>query len=101
MNHPAVYGETASPFQAVTSWPDHDGGELVQSLTYRQAYTPAVPARSAAGYGPPDRRGPVADAPSLLRSAAGGAWALVSATAAGCVLVVLVLVLVRVVGWLA
>jgi hypothetical protein len=84
-------------FPAVQSWPDHDGGELVQSLTYRQSYAPAFPVRSS--YDRPAGR-LVADAPPLLRSAAGGAWALVSATAAGCVLVVLVLALVRVVGWL-
>ena len=41
-----------------------------------------------------------ANAPALLRSAAGAAWALVSIAAAGSVLVVLVLVLVRVVEWL-
>ena len=85
-------------FPVPQSWPDHDGGELVQSLTYRQSYAPAFPVRSS--YDRPAGRGLVADAPSLLRCAAGGAWALVSATAAGCVLVVLILVLVRVVGWL-
>jgi hypothetical protein len=96
MTQPVPYTD-AAPFPA-PSWPDHTGGELVQSVTYRQSYAPAHPGNH--GYDPPDRHGLIADAPSLLRCAAGGAWALVSATAAGCVLVVLVLVLVRVVGWL-
>lgn len=75
------------------------GGELVQSLTYREAYTPAY--SSGVVYDPPVRRRLAADAPPVLRSAAGGAWVLVSITAAGSVLVVLVLLVVRVVGWLA
>ncbi len=49
-------------------------------------------------YDPPARRRPIEDAPALLRSTAGGAWALVSVAAAGSVLVVLVLVVVRIVG---
>jgi len=79
-------------------------GDLVQSLTYRETYrpTPAHPTRTGSAYtDPPTRRRLTADAPVLLRGAAGGAWALVSVVAAGSVVVVLVLVLVRVVGWLA
>ena len=49
-------------------------------------------------YDPPARRRLIEDAPALLRSTAGGAWALVSVAAAGSVLVVLVLVVVRIVG---
>jgi hypothetical protein len=70
------------------------GGELVQSLVYREAYVPAV-------YDPPVRHRLIEHAPALLRCAAGGAWALVSLAAAGAVLVVLVLVVVRIVGVLA
>ena len=76
------------------------GGELVQSLTYREAYAPALPVTPSSVYDPPDRR-LLSDAPELFRSVAGAAWALVSIGVAGSVLVVLVLVLVRVVGWLA
>ena len=79
------------------------GGELVQSLTYREAYapaTPTAPARSTSVYDPPTARRH-GNAPDLFRSASGAAWALVSIGAAGSVLVVLVLVLVRVIGWLA
>ena len=79
----------------------HVGGELVQSLTYRQSYAPATPAGASSISGPPARRHLAADAPELLRTVAGGAWALVSATAALAVLVILVLAVVRVVGWLA
>lgn len=75
------------------------GGELVQSLTYREAYAPATPARSSNVYDPPASRR-TGNAPDLFRSAAGAAWALVSIGAAGSVLVVLVLVLIRVIGWL-
>jgi hypothetical protein len=74
----------------------HTGGELVQSLTYREAYSPA-PAYQSSVYDPPARYG---QAPRPFRAAAGAAWALVSVAAAGCVLVVLALVLVRLVGWL-
>jgi hypothetical protein len=72
------------------------GGELVQSLTYREAYSPGL-AHLTSVYGPPARH---RHAPRAFRAAAGAAWALVSIAAAGCVLVVLVLVLVRLVGWL-
>lgn len=76
------------------------GGELVQSLTYREAYAPAVAPAASSVYDPPTghRTG---HAPELFRTAAGAAWALVSIGAAGSVLVVLVLVMVRVIGWLA
>ena len=74
------------------------GGELVQSLTYREAYSPAA-ALGSSVYDCPARCRH-ADAPGLLRTAAAGAWALVSFAAAGSLMVVLVLVLVRVVGWL-
>ena len=74
------------------------GGELVQSLTYRESHSPASAPRSSA-FDPPDRRRHT-DAPGLLRAAAAGAWALVSVAAAGSVLVVLILVLVRLVRWL-
>jgi hypothetical protein len=74
------------------------GGDLVQSLTYRESLTPYEPP-AATGARPAGAL--LGHAPDLLRSAAGGAWALVSISAAGSVLVVLVLVLVRVVGWLA
>jgi hypothetical protein len=72
-----------------------DPGERIQSLTYRESYAP-VPLSTV--YDPPARRRPIEDAPALLRSAAGGAWALVSVAAAGSVLVVLVLVVVRIAG---
>jgi hypothetical protein len=71
------------------------GGELVQSLTYREAYSPGL-AHLTSVYGPPARHRQARP----FRAAAGAAWALVSIAAAGCVLVVLVLVLVRLVGWL-
>ena len=71
------------------------GGDLTRSLTYRQTYTPTAP---AGGFDRPGRRRLTADAPQLLRAAAGGAWALVSVTAAGGVLLLLVVVLVRVLG---
>lgn len=74
------------------------GGELVQSLTYRETYAPTY---AGSVYDAPARHRLLADAPDLCRTAAGAAWALVSLTAAGCVLVVLVLLVVRVVGWLA
>lgn len=70
------------------------GGELVQSFTYRETYGPTSPYD-------PGRRHLLDHSPDVLRVAAGGAWALVSVTAAGAVLVVLVLLLVRVVGVLA
>jgi hypothetical protein len=73
------------------------GGELVQSLVYREAYVPATPTL----YDSPVRHRLIDQAPGVLRSAAGGAWALVSLAVAGAVLVVLVLVLVRVAGVLA
>ena len=73
------------------------GGDLVRSLTYRQTYTPALP---AADYYRSARRRPTADAPDLLRTAAGGAWALVSMTAAGGVLLLLVVVVARLLGFL-
>jgi hypothetical protein len=74
----------------------HTGGELVQSLTYREAYGPA-PAYQTSVYDPPARH---RYAPGPFRAATGAAWAIVSIAAAGCVLVVLVLILVRLVGWL-
>lgn len=76
------------------------GGELVQSLTYREAYAPTGPAASSSVYdaSTPGRN---TSAPELFRTAAGAAWALVSIGAAGSVLLVLVLVMVRIVGWLA
>jgi hypothetical protein len=73
------------------------GGELVQSMTYREAYFPMAPAV----YDEPAPRRLTDHAPGLLRSAVGGAWAVVSIAAAGAVLVVLVLVVVRIVGVLA
>jgi hypothetical protein len=76
--------------------PGTAGGELVQSLTYRETYSPA-PANGSSVYDPPTGH---RNAPRTLRTAAGAAWALVSITAAGSVLIVLVLVLIRVVGWL-
>ena len=72
-----------------------DPGERIQSLTYRESYAP-VPLSTV--YDPPARLRPIESAPALLRSAAGGAWALVSVAAAGSVLVVLVLVVVRIAG---
>ena len=71
------------------------GGELVRSLTYRQTYTPTL---SASSYGRPARRRLSADAPDLLRTVAGGAWALVSMTAAGSVLLLVVVVAARLLG---
>jgi hypothetical protein len=75
-----------------------DPGERVQSLTYREAYAPAP---LSTVYDRPARVRPLEDAPALLRSAASGAWALVSLAAAGAVIVVLVLVVVRIVRVLA
>ena len=75
-----------------------DPGERVQSLTYRESYAPVA---LSTMYGPPDRRRLLEDAPALLRCAAGSAWALVSFTAAGAVVVVLVLGVIRIVGVLA
>ena len=88
------------PVFPVASSLSGSGGELVQSLTYREAYAPAAPARSSSVYDPPAPRR-LGNAPDVFRSAAGAAWALVSIGAAGSVLVVLVLVVIRVVGWLA
>ena len=73
-----------------------DPGERVQSLTYREAYAPAP---LSTVYDQPSRL--TDHAPALLRSAAGGAWALVSVAAAVAVLVVLVLVVIRIAGVLA
>lgn len=87
------------PAFPVTASLTGSGGELIQSLTYREAYAPAAPARTSSIYDSPAPRR-LGNAPDLFRSAAGAAWALVSIGAAGSVLVVLVLVLVRVVGWL-
>jgi hypothetical protein len=64
-----------------------DPGERIQSLTYRESYAPAS---LSTVYDPPTRLRLIEDAPALLRSAAAGAWALVSVAAAGAVLVVLV-----------
>ena len=72
-----------------------DPGERIQSLTYRESYAP-VPLSTV--YHPSARLRLTEDAPALLRSAAGGAWALVSVAAAGSMLVVLVLVVVRIAG---
>ena len=72
-----------------------DPGERIQSLTYRESYAPAP---LSTVYDPPARLRLIEDAPALLRAAAGGAWALVSVAAAGSVLVVLVLVVVRIAG---
>ena len=73
------------------------GGELVQSLTYRESYSPASGLGSSI-YEPPARRRH-ADAPGALRAAAAGAWALVSIVAASSLALVLVLVVIRVLGW--
>jgi hypothetical protein len=88
---PARAGYPITPTLPATA-----GGELVQSLTYRETYSPA-PAYRSSVYDPPAR---YRNAPHPLRTAAGAAWALVSVAGAGSVLLVLVLVLVRVVGWL-
>jgi hypothetical protein len=76
----------------------HTGGELLQSLTYCESYSPASRLGSPV-YDSPARR-LHADAPGALRVAAAGAWALVSIAAASSLAVVLVLVVIRVVGWL-
>jgi hypothetical protein len=76
--------------------PGTAGGELVQSLTYRETYSRA-PAYGSSVYDPPARH---RNAPRSFSAVAGAAWALVSIAAAGSVLLVLVLVLIRVVGWL-
>ena len=83
----------------VTSSLSGTGGELVQSLTYREAYAPAPPSSPSPIYDPPDHR--LGDAPELFRQASGAAWALVSIAAAGCTLLVLVLLVIRLAGWLA
>lgn len=87
----------ASPFATTPALPG-PAGELVQSLTYRETYGPVYP---TGAYDPPARRRLTDHAPDLLRTAVGGAWALVSLVAAGCVLVLLVLVVVRIAGVLA
>lgn len=75
-----------------------DPGERVRSLTYRESYAP-IPLSTV--YDTPAGHRLREDAPALLRSAAAGAWALVSVATTGAVLLVLVLVLVRIVGVLA
>lgn len=68
-------------------------GELVQSLTYRDHYAPAL----RAVVSPPSRR-VIDDAPAALRSAVAAGWALLQlATALALVALVLVL-LIRVLG---
>jgi hypothetical protein len=89
--HPYVLERTAGSFPVLPGL--SDPGERIQSLTYRESYAP-VPLPTV--YDPPARL--IEDAPALLRSAAGGTWALVSVAAAGSVLVVLVLVVVRIAG---
>ena len=87
----SAFPPSSSPRRAV-------GGELVQSLTYRESYSPAPGSRSSIYDRRLDaaRRGPGCTA----RTAAAGAWALVSIVAASSLALVLVLRLVRVVGWL-
>jgi hypothetical protein len=51
------------------------GGARVQSLTYRESYAP-VPLSTV--YDASTHHRPHEDAPALLRSTAGSAWALVS-----------------------
>jgi hypothetical protein len=71
-------------------------GDLLQSLTYRESYTPPAPMPSAVVWPIPPRG--IADAPPALRSAVAAGWALLQlATALALVAVVLVL-LVRVLG---
>ncbi len=72
-------------------------GELVQSLTYREAYLPPVAPRPAPA-SPHLFAGLVESAPTPLRTAAGAGWALVSLVTAGSVAVIVVVLLVRVVG---
>lgn len=87
----------SAPTFPVASALSGSGGELVQSLTYRESYAPVYP---SSVYDPPAHRRLLADAPDFCRTAAGASWALVSVAAAGCVLLVLVLLVIRVVGWL-
>ena len=81
----------------MTAPASHLPGDLVQSLTYREYYTPAVVPTPPAVVWPIPRRG-IDDAPPALRSAVAAGWALLQlATALALVAVVLVL-LVRVLG---
>lgn len=82
-----------SPGAALAEIP---AGEVVQSLTYRESRTPYAPPAPAGDSG----GSLLGHAPYLLRSAAGGAWALVVITAAGGLIVLLLLAVVRVAGWL-
>ena len=94
-----AYPDNESPLAGLWAGADElplASGDLTRSLTYRQTYTPTLPAGSSDS----PRRRLTAAAPDVLTSAAGGAWALVSMTAAGGVLVLVVLVVVRLVGWL-
>ena len=70
------------------------------AMSYRQAYDAGLPVASP-NICEPTRSGLLHHAPDPLRAAVGSAWALVSLTAAGAVLVLLVLVVVRVAGVLA
>lgn len=91
----------ASPFTnspAGTALAEIPAGEIVQSLTYRESRTPYAAPAPVGSSGAGSLLG---HAPDLLRSAAGGAWALVIITAAGGLIVLLVLAVVRVAGWLA
>jgi hypothetical protein len=73
-------------------WPP---AELVQSLTYRESYAPAVvpPVQSTRAL-----RSLTGSAPGPLRTAAGAGWALVSLVTAGAVGTVVVVLLARVLG---
>ena len=92
---PACYGGLSSPGTLWASNLPPADGELVRSLTYRQTYTPT---HAGSSYGRPARCRLTADAPELLRTAAGGAWALVSMTAAGSVLLLVIVAAVRLPG---
>jgi hypothetical protein len=74
----------------------HDGAELVESLTYRQAHAPTAPAAVF-----PWSDWPLLlDAPRPLRAIAASAWALVSTAVAACLVLVLVLLVHQLIGWL-
>ncbi len=91
----------ARPFPVSPALPgglDSSGGEVLQSLTYRESFQPYTP---PAYPGAPVTGSLLGHAPDLLRAAAGGAWALVLITASGGLVVLLALLIVRVAGWLA
>jgi hypothetical protein len=75
---------------------DHPAGDLVQSLTYRESYTPATPTPPAVVW--PPRRRVVDDTPPVLRSAVAAGWALLQLVTALALVAVVLVLLARVLG---